>query len=106
MIIDDFNILGTSLRPAKAESVLIIDPNTAEPFTIALQSLEPVYGRNAQVIQRQSDFKLTQLATCHALEPDETFDANPIRELFGIPIFERRYHGMIITYRVNNVKRY
>ena len=48
MLIRDFDIFGSVLRPHKANPKLIIDANTMLPFAFALQGFKPIAGAPLQ----------------------------------------------------------
>jgi len=41
MVIHDFNVVGSFLRPPEADSILVVDPDGVLPIPITLQFLEP-----------------------------------------------------------------
>ena len=52
MVVDDFHIVGVAIPPNEADAILIIDSDAVLAFALAVQSLQPVSGRNIQIIQR------------------------------------------------------
>jgi hypothetical protein len=52
VIIHDLNVVGVAAPPPKARTPPIVDPDAVLPGTVARQLLEPVAGRDSQVIQR------------------------------------------------------
>ena len=50
MIVDDFNILRTSIRPNEANAVLVVDSNAVLPGTHPLQGLETVARGSVHVV--------------------------------------------------------
>jgi predicted nucleic acid-binding protein len=49
--------------------------------------------------------QLLQFSACSGFEADETRDALPIEQRFGVGALERLDHGRIVTLRMINVKR-
>lgn len=49
-------------RPAKTDSVLVVDPNTVLALAIAFQRLQPVTWWRTQEFQRLSGVQLSQLS--------------------------------------------
>src|SRR3546814_14801535 len=69
MIVGYFDIVGMSARPAKANAVLVINPNRVLTFSIALQLLQLVARRRLQVMKagrRLDHEKLAPGNTLHA----------------------------------------
>ena len=51
MVIDEFDFMCVAIMPTKADSVLVIHANAELPRAIALELLEPVARRHAQIHQ-------------------------------------------------------
>ncbi len=51
MVVDNFNLLCSWIRPDKTNSVAFVHPNTKLPDSAALKSLEAISGRQAQIKQ-------------------------------------------------------
>jgi hypothetical protein len=51
MIINNLNILGSIRSPTKADTELVIDPNTPLPLSISLERFKPIARRHAQIIK-------------------------------------------------------
>ena len=64
MIINNFDIFCTYIRPTKADPPLIIDTNAVLTRTIALERFKMIARRHPQIIKSTSDFKLPELASC------------------------------------------
>jgi hypothetical protein len=64
MVINDFHILCTCIRPMKIDSPLLIDANAVLTRTIAFECFKVIAGWNPQVIKPISDFELPQFAPC------------------------------------------
>jgi len=52
MIVYDFHVFRAGFGPAKADAVLIIDPDTVLAPPIPLQNLESVSGWDPQILER------------------------------------------------------
>jgi hypothetical protein len=61
MVVDDRDILGRSFLPAKADPPLPVDPDAILPASLALQGLEPIAGRHAQIGQGARLFSIRSL---------------------------------------------
>jgi hypothetical protein len=46
VIIDDFDVIGSSFSPHEAHAVLVIDPDTVLPLPHTMQSFEAIARRN------------------------------------------------------------
>jgi hypothetical protein len=55
MVVHYFNIFRASGRPTKANTELIVDPNTVLSSPISLEGLKSAAGRDAQIIEPASD---------------------------------------------------
>ena len=62
MVVDDLDIVRVALRPAKADAPLIVDPDAVLPRTVATQLLEPVTGRNPEIVEPAGRVELNQFA--------------------------------------------
>jgi hypothetical protein len=93
MVIDDLNVLGSTARPAKADSPLVVDPNAVLTLAVTLERFEAISGWNTQVVELACDFQLTQLAAghlCNGLKPPNTISAGEGSRI-GAP--EQPNHG-------------
>lgn len=55
MIVDDLHVFGTSRRPAKTDPALVVHADTMLAGTVALERLESIAGRNAQIGEAQDE---------------------------------------------------
>jgi hypothetical protein len=92
VVINDLHILSALSAPAEADSPLIIDPDAVLPLPVTPQDLQPIAGRNAQVIEAGGDLKLAQLATSHDRDTLKVPDALSAREGFGVGTPKRTDH--------------
>jgi hypothetical protein len=51
VIVGDFDVFGSGIRPSEADSVLVIDAHAVLPGSIALQLLELVPRRAPEVLE-------------------------------------------------------
>jgi hypothetical protein len=93
VIIDDLDIERTGLRPAKADSPLIVDPDAVLAGSSAFQGFESIARRYFQIVQAGSDLKLPQLAPGDRLDVHEPPDPDSFREPLGVRAFERSDHA-------------
>lgn len=93
MVVHDLDAFGANRSPAKANAVLIVDPDAMLAGTIASERLEMVPRRNPQVVEPASDLELPELASSDRLDADETLHAPSAGEGFSVGISERDEHG-------------
>jgi hypothetical protein len=51
VVIRYFDFMGIPALPHKTDTPLIIDSDTELPFTVAFKSLQPVGGRDSQIVK-------------------------------------------------------
>ncbi len=62
MIIGNFNIFRTVVRPPETDAVLFVDADTVLPFSIPAQGFESVAWRYSQLIKQCCGIQLIQLS--------------------------------------------
>src|SRR5689334_7955913 len=62
VVVDDFDMHGSSLMPNKTDAPLVVDPNRVLPLPIRLQRFEPVSGRNSKIIEDPSLIQETKFS--------------------------------------------
>jgi len=62
VVVDDLDILGSSVGPSEADSPLLVDPDTVGAGAIALELLQPVSRRHSEIIERLRGVEDEQLA--------------------------------------------
>jgi hypothetical protein len=65
MVINNFHIFCTCIRPTKADTPLIIDTNAVLAGTIILESFKVISGWHPQIIKSASDLELSTLTPCN-----------------------------------------
>ena len=60
VVVNDLNIGRTAIRPSETDPKLIVDSDAVLAFPVALQCLQPVAGRDLQVLQEVSLVQLIQ----------------------------------------------
>jgi hypothetical protein len=63
MVIDNFNIFRTCIRPTKTDTPLIIDTNAVLPRTIILECFKVIPGWHPQIIQSAGNLKLSKFTS-------------------------------------------
>jgi len=61
VVVDEFDIFGTSFGPRETDSPLIVDPDAVLPDPITSQRLQPVARRHAERVEEASRMDLGQL---------------------------------------------
>lgn len=61
MVIDNLNVVRAVSLPDEADAILIVDADAVLARAIPFQSLQPIAGRNTEVIQRVGRFHLIEL---------------------------------------------
>lgn len=61
MIVHDLYIPGIAVTPDEADAPLIVDANAVLPASVATKGLQPVAGRDSQVIETASSVDCNQL---------------------------------------------
>jgi hypothetical protein len=68
MIVGYFNVIGIPVFPVKADSPLIVDPNTVLPLAIALEGLKSIARRDSEVLKVSGLVKVQELPPCNPLD--------------------------------------
>jgi len=64
VVISNLNLIGTSLRPSKADAVLIVDANTVLTPSVSLQGFQSIAPRDRQIVQSDRRIELVELPKC------------------------------------------
>ena len=106
MIVDNLDIVGVTVSPAKADSPLIVDANAVLPTTISSQLFQPIGRWDPEIIKRSRRIQHQQLSQRDSLDRREPLGVlspeNPLRLLAAEP----PDHGRIVTPCDTIVKRY
>jgi hypothetical protein len=102
------NLDIVSVAPAKADAVLIVDPNAVLSDPLSLQGFEPVAWTGKQIAQSSRDVQGVQSPARGGFDIYETGNPFPSAEQpFGIRAVERLDHGSHYTSRfTESVKFY
>ena len=104
MVVHDLDILGSGGGPDEAHAELVVDPDAVLARPISLERLEPIAGRDPQVIEPPA------ISSCLSLR--RATDSNATKRFTRLPlarasVSESRNETImhvIVTRRVNNVK--
>jgi hypothetical protein len=75
VVVHDLYVLGTNWRPCETDPELVVDADAVLAGPIPFERLETVSGRDPQIVQTPGDLELTELASRHRLERNESLDA-------------------------------
>lgn len=93
MIVDDLNVIGIAVLPAKTDSPLVIDANTVLAGTISLELLQTVPRWDAQVVKLLGGVHQAEFAQHRAVElGGETPDRLALKQALGVPVGEALDH--------------
>lgn len=107
MVVDDFHIVGVAVPPHEADTIFIIDSDAVLALALAVQSLQPVSGRDIQIIKRHGGMQQEELLQCPHFQIGGNPSASPsLPKLLRIRIPEACYHGAIVLQHGTSVKRY
>jgi hypothetical protein len=93
VIVDDLDVMRAITPPTEADPPLIIDPDTELAGSKAFQRLQPIAGRDPQVIQARRNLELAKLAPRHGLDIHEAPDKIAVCQRLGIAALEGPDHG-------------
>ena len=105
MVINDFNGFRASVRPEKAQAVLVVDADAVLTCPITSQGFQPVAWRDPQVVESVSNLQLPELASGYSLECLEPRHRPSLSQPLGIGTSEGTDHqpsivllcGMVVS---------
>jgi hypothetical protein len=65
VVVNDFYIFSTCIRPTKADTPLIINTNAVLTGTVALKSFKVIAGWYPQIVELTSDLELSNFTPCN-----------------------------------------
>jgi hypothetical protein len=92
MVINNFNIFGTSFCPSKANATLPVNTDAVLPGSVAFERFQSVSWRYSQILKVSGNFKLPQFSTSDRLEVRESLDSDSLRKCLGIGTLEGADH--------------
>ena len=96
MVVRDLHIVNVALRPAEADPVLIIDPDTVPTFPLALQYFQAVTRRRPQVIQASGGIEVHELPECEVRDLVPLPNWALLKDCLGIGIAECPDHASML----------
>ncbi|MHB1613353.1 MAG: hypothetical protein ACYCYA_03365 [Actinomycetes bacterium] len=107
MVVDDLNVFGSSSGPARADPLLLVDPDAGGLGAVTLEFLEMVDWGDSEVAQGIGGIEDHQLPQRHPLGVlVQLPDPLPLPDTLGVPVSKRPQHQPSTTTTVNNAKRY
>jgi glutamine cyclotransferase len=106
VVVDDLHLAGVPATPFKADAMPVIDPDTILHHPIPSQLLQPISGRDPEILKSTGPVEEHQLAQGNPLD----LNREPSRSLagedaFGVGIPKAADHVKSLTRGDNNVKR-
>lgn len=92
MVINDFNIFGTSPRPSEADTPLPVNSNAVLSGSIALERFQPITGRHSQIFKVCGNFELSQFPAGNFGDACKSLDPVSFGESIGIKALEGSNH--------------
>src|SRR5262249_13659230 len=96
VVVDDFDIGWTLLRPDKADAPLIVDADRMLPAAIPCQRFEAGAGRRAQIRKDARVVEHIKLAQSLILDAREPLNESPHPQALGGSVTERLDHALIM----------
>src|SRR5260370_32692899 len=105
MIIYDLYLFCVAALPEETNPPLIIDGDAVLPFTISLESLQPIRWRQAQILESGGGINRIELHEGSLLNITRKLACElPTENSFGIPAAKRPDHGLIVNRTFTIVK--
>src|SRR5437870_1958893 len=92
VIVDNLDVVRVSVLPAKADAPLVVDANAVLTLSAAAQRLEPIAGRDGQVLKRACSMQVQKLPPCLSLDRAKPGDEVVVEEPGGVAVCERSDH--------------
>jgi len=84
MVINNFNIFGTSFCPSKADAPFSVNTYAVLPGSIALERFQSITGRYSQILEICRNFQLSQFPASNCDDARKSLDAVSFSEGRGI----------------------
>src|SRR5699024_1455655 len=69
VVVNDLHLLWSGVGPHEADPPLVVDPDAVLTSSVAFESLEPIAGRDPEVLERLRRSHLAKLAQCDSMDP-------------------------------------
>jgi len=98
MVINDLDVMRITAFPNKADTPLLIDPDTVLPFSVMMQSLKVVGRRNSQGLENARGIENLELDHRRSLDRlRQPAGEPPGKKLLSLLAFERLDHGNMLS---------
>jgi len=105
MIIRDLDVKGVAVNESKTDAPLVVNRNRILPFTIVLQLMKTIAGRNPQIRQTRGVLDIFEFSNRPSNDiRGELFRPAQRVEFPGGPIRESLDHTINVNYHVTLVK--
>ena len=92
MIVYDFHVAGTTLRPGEADPVLLVDPDTVLTVPITREQFQPIPRRDSEFLNLLNGIELIQFSARNTPKPSGTgFSGFP-----GGPAIENGFRSFVL----------
>jgi hypothetical protein len=98
VIINDLNIVSVAVPPHETHSPLIIDTDAVSAPAVATKFLQPIAGRNAQILQRSRMVQHNEFSARRFLDAQKAQAATTIEERLSVSAPETR--DRVLSYYV------
>jgi hypothetical protein len=68
VIIFDADFVGMALLPSERDAILVVDPNAVPTGLVPFERLEPIAGRDGEILEPRRDVERLEFALRHAPE--------------------------------------
>jgi len=93
VIVDDLHLVCVTVLPGKTDPPLIVDSNTVLTGSPAFELLQPIAGRNAEILQLLGGIDEPELSKHDPMKVrGETSDRLPLEKALSVPIGEAVDH--------------
>lgn len=85
MVVDDFDVVCVSIQPAETDAPLVVDAYAVLSLPVTLERLQPITGRNEQVLQAAGLAQVEEFAPCWSFDCTKTSNRLVAEERLRIP---------------------
>jgi hypothetical protein len=85
VVVDDLYVEGVGAAPHEANSPLVVYPDAVLSLPPALEGLEAISWRDAQIVQRHRPMKEQEFSSGHPLKRPKTWNVVVLEEFIGVP---------------------
>ena len=104
MVVGNLDVISIPIIPAKANAVLVVDPDAMLPLAVSCESFQPVSGNRGQVAERDCPVQMDELAKRDLSDRMKLFRELLPEGLFRFGISKGANHEYIVYRKAVNVK--